>query len=336
MAEFNRRPETNNIFEGTSDEVIEIVLKVKDDFNDRYNRNSENKLRAEQVRELLSSENRICFFQKQKVDDQNNRSRHKIIIPIGNERAIETIVGLWTDKIDTFTELYSYRVAKLKEISYFNEPTKSTTKRNCIFRFADIDKKDGTSANNFKELYTTVEASEIPLVDINKEKDRQIWAKYVVALKKLVKQKEQVWKIQNIKMPYAETRQGEAERANYIDIFINETELREQLENDILELFNENELEDYGVSENKAFVEFKNYRELGQEELNQLKELGDELFYEISNNSPFHTISGKIEFKYSDNVSKEDIYSEIQDKLQTKYEHERRSKTRNTSSTSSN
>ncbi len=322
MAEFNRRPETNNIFEGTSDEVIEIVLKVKDDFNDRYNRNSENKLRAEQVRELLSSENRICFFQKQKVDDQNNRSRHKIIIPIGNERAIETIVGLWTDKIDTFTELYSYRVAKLKEISYFNEPTKSTTKRNCIFRFADIDKKDGTSANNFKELYTTVEASEIPLVDINKEKDRQIWAKYVVALKKLVKQKEQVWKIQNIKMPYAETRQGEAERANYIDIFINETELREQLENDILELFNENELEDYGVSENKAFVEFKNYRELGQEELNQLKELGDELFYEISNNSPFHTISGKIEFKYSDNVSKEDIYSEIQDKLQTKYELE--------------
>src|SRR5690606_2299449 len=97
MAEFIRRPDTNNIFEGTSDEVIEVVLKVKDDFNDRYNRNPENKLRAEQVRELLLSGNRICYFQKQKADDQNNRSRHKIIIPIGNERAIETIVGLWTD-----------------------------------------------------------------------------------------------------------------------------------------------------------------------------------------------------------------------------------------------
>jgi superfamily I DNA and/or RNA helicase len=138
----------------------------------------------------------------------------------------------------------------------------------------------------------------------------------------LVKQKEQVWKIQNIKMPYAETRQGETERANYIDIFINETELREQLENDILELFNESELEDYGVSENKAFIEFKSYRELDQEELSQLKELGDELFYELSSNSPFHTISGKIEFKYSDNVSKEDIFSEIQDKLQSEYELE--------------
>lgn len=322
MAEFNRRPETNNLFEGTSDEVIEVVLKVKDDFNDRYNRNPENKLRAEQLRELLLNENRICFFQKQKADDHNNRSRHKIIVPVGNERAVEFIASLWTDKIDTFTELYSYRVAKFKEIGFFNEPTKNTTQRNCVFRFTEIDKKEGTSANNFKELYKTVESSEIPLVDINKDKDRQIWEKYVVALKKLVKQKEQVWKIQNIKMPYAETRQGETERANYIDIFINETELREQLENDILELFNESELEDYGVSENKAFIEFKSYRELGQEELSQLKELGDELFYELSINSPFHTISGKIEFKYSDNVSKEDIFSEILDKLQSEYELE--------------
>ncbi len=322
MAEFNRRPETNNLFEGTSDEVIEVVLKVKDDFYDRYNRNPENKLRAEQLRELLLNENRICYFQKQKADDHNNRSRHKIIVPVGNERAVEFIASLWTDKIDTFTELYSYRVAKFKEIGFFNEPTKNTTQRNCLFRFAEIDKKEGTSANNFKELYKTVESSEIPLVDINKDKDRQIWEKYVVALKKLVKQKEQVWKIQNIKMPYAETRQGETERANYIDIFINETELREQLENDILELFNESELEDYGVSENKAFIEFKSYRALGQEELSQLKELGDELFFELSINSPFHTISGKIEFKYSDNVSKEDIFSEILDKLQNEYELE--------------
>ena len=30
-------------------------------------------------------------------------------------------------------------------------------------------------------------------------------------------------------MPYAETRQGKTERANYIDIFINETELRNNL-----------------------------------------------------------------------------------------------------------
>lgn len=322
MNDFHRRPDANNIFEGTTDEVIEITLKVVDDFDIHYNRNPENKLRADQVRELLAAEKRICFFQKQKADEKNNRSRHKIIVPLGNERAVEFIVSLWTDKIDTFTELYSYRVSKSKDTIFFNEPTKNTKKIYCQFSFTEIDKKEGTSAANFKELYKTIEASEIPILDINKEKDKQIWEKYVVALKKLVKQKEQVWKIQNIKMPYTEKREGETERATYIDIYINEKDLIEQFEKDILGLFSQSELEDYGVSETKAFIEFKNYRELGQEELNQLKELGEELFYEISNSSPFHTISGKIEFKYSDNVSKEDIFSEILEKLQNEYQLE--------------
>lgn len=324
MAEFNRRPETNNLFEGTSDEVIEVVLRIKDDFSQQYNNNESNIIKFEQVLNLITTGNVICLFQKQKefigkdkfTNAVTKHSTHKVIIPIGNETAIEGTLALYQDE-------YSYRVVKLKQVKLFNEPVKNTIKRNCKLTFrAFNDYRGFVSSEKFKELFDQIENLQIPIVDINKDKDRQIWEKYVVALKKLVKQKEQVWKIQNIKMPYAETRQGEIERANYIDIFINETELREQLENDILELFNENELEDYGVSENKAFIEFKSYRELGQEELKQLKELGDELFYELSINSPYHTISGKIEFKYSDNVSKEDIYSEIQDKLQSEYELE--------------
>ncbi len=324
MAEFNRRPETNNLFEGTSDEVIEVVLRIKDDFSQQYNNNESNLIKFEQVLNQITIGNVVCLFQKQKefigkdkfTNAITKHSTHKIIIPIGNETAIEGTLALYQDE-------YSYRVVKLKQVKLFNEPVKNTIKRNCKLTFrAFNDYRGFVSSEKFKELFDQIENLQIPIVDINKDKDRQIWEKYVVALKKLVKQKEQVWKIQNIKMPYAETRQGETERANYIDIFINETELREQLENDILELFNENELEDYGVSENKAFIEFRSYRELGQEELNQLKELGDELFYELSINSPFHTISGKIEFKYSDNVSKEDIYSEIQDKLLSEYELE--------------
>lgn len=324
MAEFNRRPETNNLFEGTSDEVIEVVLRIKDDFSQQYNNNESNLIKFEQVLNQITIGNVVCLFQKQKefigkdkfTNAITKHSTHKIIIPIGNETAIEGTLALYQDE-------YSYRVVKLKQVKLFNEPVKNTIKRNCKLTFrAFNDYRGFVSSEKFKELFDQIENLQIPIVDINKDKDRQIWEKYVVALKKLVKQKEQVWKIQNIKMPYAETRQGETERANYIDIFINETELREQLENDILELFNENELEDYGVSENKAFIEFKSYRELGQEELNQLKELGDELFYELSINSPFHTISGRIEFKYSDNVSKEDIYSEIQNKLQSEYELE--------------
>ena len=324
MAEFNRRPETNNLFEGTSDEATEVVLRIKDDFSQQYNNNESNLIKFEQVLNHITTGNVVCLFQKQKefigkdkfTNAVTKHSTHKVIIPIGNETAIEGTLALYQDE-------YSYRVVKLKQVKLFNEPVKNTIKRNCKLTFrAFNDYRGFVSSEKFKELFDQIENLQIPIVDINKDKDRQIWEKYVVALKKLVKQKEQVWKIQNIKMPYVEIRQGETDRANYIDIFINETELREQLENDILELFNENELEDYGVSENKAFIEFKSYRELGQEELNQLKELGDELFYELSINSPFHTISGRIEFKYSDNVSKEDIYSEIQNKLQSEYELE--------------
>jgi hypothetical protein len=72
--------------------------------------------------------------------------------------------------------------------------------------------------------------------------------------------KEQVWKIQKISQPYSEKRDEDAERANYIDIYINEKELIDQLIEDIEGLFNPDELEDYGVSDEKAFIEFKNYR----------------------------------------------------------------------------
>ena len=322
MAEFNRIPDNKNIFEGMTDEVVEITLKVIEEFDNRYNKNPENKLKAVQVRELLTSENRICYFQKQKADEKTNRSRHKIIVPIGNERAIEFIVSLQTDKIDTFTELYSYRVYKSKDTSFFNEPTRNTTKRNCHFKLSEIDKKSGSGESNFKELYKTVESSEIPQLDINKEKDKQIWGKYVTALKSLVKQKEQVWKIQDIKIPYSEKRDGEIERSTYIDIFINEKDIIEQFERDIISLFPENELEDYGVSETKAFIEFKNFRELGFQELSQLKEVGEELFYEISSSSPIHSISGKIEFTYTDITSKEDVFNELLDRLQNDYQLE--------------
>jgi hypothetical protein len=279
MEEFTRKPESGNLFEGTTEEALLVILRVKDDFESRYNNNSGNKLRAELVKQLLSSEDIICFFQKQKSDEKNNRQKHKIIIPVGNEKAIEAIVLFRIDKPDFVTELYSYQIHKFKEISFFNEPTKNTIRRNCIFQFIDLETKAGTNSENFKALFRAIEALEPPILDINKEKDKQVWHTYVSALKKLVKQKEQVWKIQKISKPYSEKREDDLERLNYIDIYINEQELIDQLIEDIESLFNSDEIEDYGVSEEKAFIEFKNYRELGQVELAQLKELGQELFF---------------------------------------------------------
>lgn len=66
MAEFNRRPETNNIFEGTSDEVIVITLRVKDDFAQQYNNNSSNEIQFENLLNQIAENNIVCLFQKQK------------------------------------------------------------------------------------------------------------------------------------------------------------------------------------------------------------------------------------------------------------------------------
>ena len=329
MTEFTRSFTPSN-FEGISDEVVEIVLKFKDDFAGTWERNENNTLKFEQVKRILTSKPIYCFFQKQKIYEKTNRfgqvesiPNHKIIIPIGDERAIEMKVSLWKDKTNSFfnSEVYSYSVGKSKEIPFFIEPTKETHKCNCSFRIVKQTDKDGTQSALFQNLCLTIENLNIPTVDINKEKDKEIWKNYVVALKKLVKQKEQVWKIQKISKPYTE-KSNNNERATFIDIFISEKDLIQQFEREIEDYFNINELEDYGVSEDRAFIEFNNYRELSQEEKDKIANLAAEYFYDISKNSPIHYISGELNFKYTDINSKDEVLSQLRDILLSDYQIE--------------
>jgi hypothetical protein len=269
MTDFIRNIPADTLFEGVSDDIIPIVLKFKDDYAGTWERNTNNTLKFEQVTRILTSEPHICFFQKQKSDEKNNRSRHKIIVPIEKEKAIELSVVLWTDKVDAFTEVFSYFVGKSKEMPFFTEPNKETYRCNSSFRIVNLNEKDGTKAASFQNLYKIIETFNIPTIDINKEKDKEIWKNYVVALKRLVKQKEQVWKIQNISKPYKENS-NEKERATFIDFYISEKDLIQQFEAEIEDYFNVKELEDYGVSEDHAFVEFNNYRELSQGEKDKI------------------------------------------------------------------
>jgi len=308
-----------SILEKVQTEVLEITLRPTDDFENRYDKNPDNELKASEVRNMLTSEVRTCFFQKQKPDFKNNRPRHKIIIPFGEDAAFEIGVSLRADKQNVFTDLYSYQISKIKEIKLFTEPTKHVVKRQCIFKLVPGNESAGTNSENFKALYEEIESKEVPTLDINKQKDMQIWKNYVSALKKLVKDKEQVWKIDSIAPPYAESREGETERANYIDIFINEKDLIEKLEKGIFNLFRKSDIEDHGISDQNAFIEFKNYRELGIEELNSLKALGEELFYDLSNNPCIHVIAGKIELSYPDSSVKVEIFQEFSAKLLKDY-----------------
>ena len=318
MSEFERT-HTPIDFSESDDSPIEIVLKFKDDFEGTWERNENNTLRFREMKMFLSQP-RTCYFQKQQPDEKKNRSRHKIFVPIENEKAIEMSVVLWQDKIDDFTTLNSYFAGKAKEI-VFIPPLKDVYQRECLFRVVSVNYKDGTNSDNFTQLYKHVDALNIPTVDINKERDKQIWDNYVKALKKLVKQKETVWKIQKVSQPYTDNS-GNGERYSYVDITISEEDLNKQFEEEIVKLFPSNELNDYAVNKDTAFIKFDTYRILSSTELSQLNTIASEYFFELSPETPTNAILGELSFKYTDDDSKEEIYNQIRQKLSDDYDYD--------------
>ena len=82
---------------------------------------------------------------------------------------------------------------------------------------------------------------------------------------------------QKISKPYQEDYVG-GERPSYIDIYINEKELSKAFEKELEKFFGD-ELDDYGVNDENAFIEFPSFRELSQTERDNLESLALEFFY---------------------------------------------------------
>ena len=221
---------------------------------------------------------------------------------------------------DSFPTLYYYFAGKSKEIVFIQPPQKDVYSTNCRFRISPLNQKDGTNSQSFIDLCNRVNSLNIPTIDINKEKDRKIWDNYVNALKKLVKQKENVWKIQKVSQAYTDNIRGE--RATCVDITISEDDLNKKFEEEIEELFSPRELNDYAVNKNTAFIEFDTYRILSQDEISQLNAIASEYFFALTQETPSNTISGELSFKYTDDDSKEEIYSNIQQKLSEEYAYD--------------
>jgi len=321
MNDFERNFTPVNFGE-TEESPIEIVLKFKTDFEGTWERNENNTMRFREIKQLLS-QTRICYFQKiktfERIDNYgitHTNSVHRIIVPIKEEMAIELQCSLNDEPINQFEKAYSYFVKKAKEIIICIVPDKDVEQCDCFFTFYSNEKKG--VGKRFTDFYQKVDALNIPTIDINKEKDKQIWDNYVRALKKLVKQKENVWKIQRVSQAYTENNSG-GERTTYVDISISEDDLNKRFEEEIEELFSSNELNDYAVNKDTAFVEFDTYRILSGDELSQLNTIASEYFFELSPGTPTNTISGELVFKYTDSDSKEEIYNQIQQKLSEEY-----------------
>ncbi len=301
------------------EDLVEIVLKFRDDYEGK--RKKDSNFTFEQLKNFLFSNEHTCYFQKQKNKEGNDRLFHKIIIPIGNNRAIELSVQVWEDRRDTadrFSEkIYLYNIGWDKEVNFFKEPSKETIKRTCCFYL--FTPRIETNDNLFKKLCGEIEELGIPTIDINKDKDREIWNKYVEALRKLVKEKELVWKIDKVSNPYEDRANNTNERATYIEIGISERDLMQQFQADIENSFSQEELKDYRVSSRDAFIEFNSYRELSEEEKEDINSIAAEYFYELDKNSPTYSIEGDITFRYTDANSRETIFSELREKLSFEY-----------------
>lgn len=305
-----------NLARNISVDAIEVFLKINDNFFDRFSKNESNTLRPDELQKFLQIQ-RKSYYQKYSPSDKG--SRHRLIIPFSKTRAIDLIVSLDRIKFDTFTDKYFYRIQKVKEISFFNAPKKDTIEQNSLFKLINYSERDGSQSQEFQNLYKLIESLNIPIADTNKEKDIRIWNNYIIALKKLVKEKEQIWKVTDVSKPYYVNKQNSDERESLIEIYIDEKELLRNLERNFKSLFNDSEIEEYSFEESRVFVEFKKFTILDELTLTNLKNLAHEIFYDLKDDTPIHTISGNFDFIYGDFEDKEKVYKDLKEKFKDEY-----------------
>lgn len=66
MEDLTRTHVPNNQLVSSSEEATPIVLKFKDEYADTWERNTDNTIKFDQVKRILLTKERICFFQKKK------------------------------------------------------------------------------------------------------------------------------------------------------------------------------------------------------------------------------------------------------------------------------
>lgn len=328
MSEFVRNPAHSASFEESS-EPLNVNIRIKqDDYAHYYNLSNTDGPRFNQIQEFLTSKTHLCYFQRQKEFENKNKttgrvsiiSNYKIIVPFDSERAIEMIVGVYLQ------DGYSFKLNKtshIRIVPFFGAPKKDFKQRTSNLIIRDLnDYNNFISEEKFKSFVSELNSLNLPVVDVNKEVDRRIWGDYVAALKKLIKQKEQVWKIKRVSQPYLSAKDDKTTRDTFIDVFIDERDLKKQFETELLTVFQKSEVEDYSVNDDQAFLEFKNYRIISEADVIKIAELGAEYFYDFSADMIYNYISGEVSFKYSDTTDKVNVFNHISELLKADYQLE--------------
>lgn len=321
MADFVREIPNHQIYADVEDDILTLFLKERSELKEVWAKNPNNTITYDKLIDTVTSMPITVYFQKQKKDEQNDRLRQRVLIQISEERAVELRTSLCTVNTDAFTQTFSLLIGKVREIDFFNAPKKNTIVKKCKIRLVGSRENAGTNSPAFTSLLKEIDAMDIPTQELNKAKDQQIWTKYVEALKRLIRQKEQIWKIQKIGQSYSERLdQYSQDRVNYIDISINEKDVAEQFEKELLDYFGEEEFDDYGVSDRNAFFEFGSYRELNEDELSVIQDMASKYFFMLSEQSPTHSLAGELKFKYTDEETHSQIVEQLKQVLSDEYD----------------
>lgn len=283
---------------------LRIALKFSDKFKENWNRNNR-EIRFENLKELVTREPHYCHFQRARGGERQEQAPHKILIPIGEGRAIEMLCLLGSYKHSSSFYIYIWRyyfVFSAKVISSYIPPKKDSIQKVCEF----VIHPELSHSKGLRWLSEEIDELNIPTVDINKEKDKKIWDNYVNALEKLVSQKEVVWSIEEIGKPY--------DRQSSVDIVISEDYIEKKFKKSIAERY-PNKTPSLEIEGDHATLRFERFRELADEEKSEIETIAAESLFKKTPDYPFHEIIGSLSFKYCDQSSKDVTHRQIKESL---------------------
>ncbi len=312
----NEEQNMNNVID-FGDKVCPISLLFHPDTPKKWDMNNKNPFPFDRLIYLICNGNKVCYFQKQETDNPEV-PRCMITIILSQDLNIEIRLKPDTRSIGYKQKFYFF-AAKTRIAPFV--PNKDCIRATCSINVGTTKDNSFIELQDFvMELLQKVDSLPVPKSEINLSKDKTIWYKYVEALRKLVYQREQIWKIKAIAdMPFSSKELG-TEDDQLLEIQIEEKDFRRQLEKVISETYSREGLVDYGVNDKTGFVEFGGERDLSQGEKENLTQMISEYFYELNENSPRKVLSGEIKFLYNNENIRETIYPDIEKSLSEDYQ----------------
>lgn len=192
---------------------------------------------------------------------------------------------------------YSYFVKEQRELS-LRIPKSDFIQETCAFVCLDSKEAKGSESQEFVDLYESVEnlQERDTTLELNRKRDKEIWAKYVSALKRIVLAKDVTWKVKSFeyKPPFRAKGKSEPQTGNAI-IAIDEGDLNEEFKAKIREAFQSREIQNIVTDGETAAVVFESFRHLAEAESEELNAIANRFFYEFDGEPVFVT-SADIQF----------------------------------------